>query len=103
LTDLKIGNVWFEADLERKTIVVSGGFVEVLPDRVTILADSAEWPEDIDEERAEKARQKAMLRLEEAKKLPPHNQDKVEILEAELKLQRAMNRLKMARTKRKNN
>ena len=40
-------------------MAISGGFVEVLPDQVVILADTAERAEDIDEERAEAARQKA--------------------------------------------
>ena len=44
---------------EEDLMAISGGFVEVLPDQVVILADTAERAEDIDEERAEAARQKA--------------------------------------------
>lgn len=44
---------------EEGLMAVSGGFVEVLPDQVIILADTAEYAEDIDEERAEEARKKA--------------------------------------------
>lgn len=44
---------------EEDLMAVSGGFVEVLPDQIVILADTAEKAEDIDEERAEAARQKA--------------------------------------------
>jgi len=44
---------------EEDLMAVSGGFVEVLPDQVVILADTAERAEDIDEARAEEARQKA--------------------------------------------
>jgi len=44
---------------EEGLMAVSGGFVEVLPDQVVILADTAERAEDIDEARAEEARQKA--------------------------------------------
>jgi F-type H+-transporting ATPase subunit epsilon len=44
---------------EESLMVVSGGIVEVLPEQVVILADTAERAEDIDEARAEEARQKA--------------------------------------------
>lgn len=44
---------------EEELMAVSGGFVEVLPDQVVILADTAERAEEIDEARAEEARQKA--------------------------------------------
>lgn len=50
---------------EEDLMVVSGGFVEVLPDQIVILADTAERAEDIDEERAEEARKKAEEVLKE--------------------------------------
>jgi len=42
-----------------ETMAVSGGFVEVLPNKVVVLADTAERAQEIDEERAEKSRQRA--------------------------------------------
>lgn len=51
---------------EKKIMAVSGGFVEVLHNKVVILADSAERAEEINEERAEEAR----MRAEEARKNP---------------------------------
>lgn len=50
---------------EEDLMAVSGGFIEVLPDQVVILADTAERAEDIDEERAEEARKKAAEILKE--------------------------------------
>jgi len=71
-------------------MAVGGGFMEVRPDRVTILADSAERADEIDLERAEAARQRAEQRLRER---PPG----VDIARAETALKRSQVRLKIAR------
>ena len=63
LTDLDIGPLVYRRGQDRHTLAVAGGFVEVLPDRVTVLAEVAEAPEDIDVARAEQARQRAEARL----------------------------------------
>ena len=59
LTPLATGEVMVRNDGHEERIYVSGGFLEVLPERVVILADDAERAEDIDESRAEAARQRA--------------------------------------------
>jgi F-type H+-transporting ATPase subunit epsilon len=71
-------------------MAVSGGFMEVRPDRVTILADSAERAEEIDLARAESARQRAQERLSGR---PPG----VDLVRAEHALRRSQVRLKVAR------
>ena len=48
-----------------KVAALHAGFVEILPDQVTVLAEIIEWPEEIDKERAEEARQRAEGRLAE--------------------------------------
>lgn len=48
---------------EERKIVVHGGFAEVRDNDITILTDASEWPEDIDRERAERARKRAEQRL----------------------------------------
>ena len=48
---------------EEQKLAVAWGFAEVLPDKVTILAESAERPSDIDVERARKAKERAEQRL----------------------------------------
>lgn len=63
LTDLDIGPLEYRRGQERRRLAVAGGFVEVLPDRVTVLAETAEAPEDIDLARAEKAKERAEARL----------------------------------------
>ncbi len=76
---------------EEDLMAVSGGFIEVLPDQVVILADTAEHAEEIDEERAEEARQKA----EELLKIKSSNLESFTILSAQMEKELA--RLKVAR------
>ncbi|GGB56097.1 F0F1 ATP synthase subunit epsilon [Virgibacillus dakarensis] len=80
---LKRGN-----DMER--LAVNGGFLEVRPDKVTILAQSAERPSDINVDRAERAKKRAEQRLQS-------KQDEIDFQRAELALKRALNRLDIAR------
>src|SRR6266446_2265284 len=63
LATLKIGELWSRKGQDRTYLAVAGGFVEVLPDRVTVLAQVAERAHDIDVERAEAARRRAEERL----------------------------------------
>ena len=63
LTTLKVGVLSYRKGEQRFYVAVSQGFAEVLPDRVTVLAQVAERAEDIDVARAESARQRAELRL----------------------------------------
>jgi F-type H+-transporting ATPase subunit epsilon len=78
---------------EETELFVGGGFLEVLPDRVTILADVAERAEEISEEAAEEARQRAQERLA-AQALTPAEEREMEnvlaIAEARLRLARAL-------------
>jgi F-type H+-transporting ATPase subunit epsilon len=71
-------------------IAISGGFLEVRPSGVTILAETAELSTDIDVERAESAKGRAQERISE------HDGD---LARAELALKRAVNRLEVARWK----
>lgn len=66
LTVLQPGEIRVVKDGEDSFIVVSGGFLEVLGNKVTILADTAEHAEEIDEERAQAALQRAQERIEAA-------------------------------------
>ena len=66
LATLKIGELWYRVGQEKHFLAIAGGFVEVLPDRVTILAQIAERAQDIDASRAEAARKRAEERLAQA-------------------------------------
>ena len=63
LTTLRVGQLRYRKGEEQQFILIAFGFAEVLPDRVTILAQVAERPEEIDAARADAARMRAETRL----------------------------------------
>ena len=63
LTSLKVGELWFRRGTETFYVSVAFGFAEILPDRVTVLAQIAERAEDVDVERAQHAEKRARERL----------------------------------------
>jgi F-type H+-transporting ATPase subunit epsilon len=84
---LEIGAVRLKKDGKTELIAVSGGFLEVRPEQVTILAQSAETSSEIDVERAQKAKERAEQRMKD------HQVQQTDFKRAELALQRAINRL----------
>lgn len=98
LTDLKPGLLWYRIDGSNRDLAVSGGFIEVMPDRASVLADSAEYLEDIDVERAERALKKAEERLAKAKAEAKDAEagNLKDISEATASLTRAATRIKLA-------
>jgi F-type H+-transporting ATPase subunit epsilon len=64
LAGLSVGEMWYRKGQEKTYLAIAYGFAEVLPDRVTILAQLAERAEEIDMERAQRARERASGRLE---------------------------------------
>ncbi|QOR66505.1 F0F1 ATP synthase subunit epsilon [Cytobacillus suaedae] len=83
---LQVGAVRLKQGSNTELVAVSGGFLEVRPDQVTILAQAAETPARIDIERAKSAKMRAEQRLQA-------KQDNVDFKRAELALKRAINRL----------
>jgi F-type H+-transporting ATPase subunit epsilon len=90
LTTLRPGPLLIRNGTEETELFVGGGFLEVLPDRVTVLADVAERADEISEEAAEEARRHAQERL--AGQLTPAEeremQQVLEMAEARLRLSR---------------
>jgi F-type H+-transporting ATPase subunit epsilon len=93
LTILDVGELDIIKDGVSTPYAVSGGFMEVLPNRVTILADTVERADEIDEARAEAARRRA----EERKAQSQSDRDAVL---AEADLRRALVRLRVAQVRR---
>lgn len=76
-------------------MAVSGGFIQVRPDKVVVLADSAEREEEIDEQKAEEARQRAKKLLSETRA------DNAEFAAISAQLERELARLKVVRRRRR--
>lgn len=93
LTILEIGELDIIKDGERTIFALSGGFMEVLPDRITILADTVDRADEIDEQRAEQARLRAEAVLSQ-------KQEGEDAIQAEAELRMALTQLKVARFKR---
>jgi F-type H+-transporting ATPase subunit epsilon len=94
LTPLRAGEVTVRNEGNDEYLFVAGGFLEVLPDKVLILADAAERAEDIDEARAEEARRRAQQLLEE-------KVEGADTAAAAAALERAVMRLKVAELRRR--
>jgi len=89
MTPLRTGEVLVRNDNREDYLFVAGGFLEVLPDKVVILADAAERAEDIDEARAEEARRRAQQIMEQ-------RPTDVDVAVAAAALERALFRLRIA-------
>ena len=87
LTNLRSGQLSYENDGESTAVVISGGYLEVTDNRVTILAESGEFLHEIDRERAERARSQA------EEKLSNPDLSEEEFSETQKKLFRAIARL----------
>ncbi len=91
LTELAPGELKYSAGGAEHALAVDWGFAEVLPDRVIVLAQTAERAEDIDVERAEKAKERAEERLKR------FTDPEVDMERAQEALRRAIARLETAK------
>ena len=89
LATLTVGELWYRIGQERHYLAIAGGFVEVLPERVTVLAQIAERAQEIDVARAEAARKRAEERF--ANRAPDLDVDR-----ARIALMKALIRLQVA-------
>ena len=95
LTTLKTGTIRYaDANNQEHFIFVSGGFAEALPDKVTVLAESAERRRDIDLSRAKAALERAEKRLAEQRL-----KETLDFTRAKAALERALQRIRLAETK----
>ena len=93
MTTLNIGTVHFkDVNGQERFVFVNGGFAEALPDRVTILAESAERRRSIDIERAKSAMERAKKRLAQKE------DDTIDFTRAKAALEKAICRIKIAQS-----
>jgi F-type H+-transporting ATPase subunit epsilon len=92
ITELAVGVITYRTQGVTKSLSVAWGFAEVLPDKVTMLAETAERPEEIDVTRAQKAKDRA-------EQLLKSNDPQLDYDRAQDALQRAETRLKVAAEK----
>ena len=94
MTMLQPGELLVKKGGEELSMAITGGFLEVRPDRVIVLADAAERAEDIDIARAEEAKRRAQQRLKE-------HAPGVDMARTEAALRRAITRLGVVQRRRK--
>jgi F-type H+-transporting ATPase subunit epsilon len=92
LASLQVGELWYRVGSETQYLAIAFGFVEVLPDRVTVLAQIAERGEDIDVSRAEAAKKRAEERLSQS----PSPQMEMDFERARIALMKSLIRLQVA-------
>ena len=90
LATLGIGELTYRIGREERHVAVSGGFAEVRNDKVIVLADTAELPQDIDRGRAERSRERAEQRLS------GRSQDETDYARAAAALARAVTRIQVS-------
>jgi F-type H+-transporting ATPase subunit epsilon len=92
ITELAVGEITYRKGAEEHHLAVAWGFAEVLPEKVTILAETAERAQDIDPARAEEALRRAQERLRSA-------DSQTDFQRALVALERAQVRLRVAQKK----
>ncbi len=93
LSTLKIGEMRFVKDGQTRSLAISGGFCEVSNNKMTVLAEAAEYAEEIDVERALRAKERAERRLQEA----ASRAEEIDVARAKAALHRALVRLAVAK------
>ena len=91
LASLQVGEMWYRTGQEKHYLAIAFGFAEVLPDRVTVLAQIAELAQDIDIARAESAKQRAEERVSKVSPQPDMDFER-----ARIALLKALTRLQVA-------
>ena len=90
LTSLKVGTLRYKnASGQEKLLFINGGFAEALPNKVTLLAESAECKEEIDVTRAQQAKERAERRI-------AARDENFDFVRAEAALRRAIHRISVA-------
>lgn len=90
VSPLDIGVVKIKQKGQYREAACAGGFIQIKDEKTTIITDAAEWPEEVDVERAKKAAARAEKRLKD-------DSPDIDTLRAQAALRRALNRLRITR------
>jgi len=94
VSEISVGRIKIKKEGQISEAAIAGGFIKVGLDKTTILTDAAEWPDEIDPERAEAAKKRAEERLQ--------NRGKgINLARAEIALNKAINRMQVYQTLKK--
>jgi len=93
VTNLTIGELTYRRGREERHLAIIWGYAEVLPDRMIVLAEEAQTPEEIDVARAEAAKERALERIRKGAR-------DTDLERADLALRRALVRLQVASKRR---
>ena len=94
LTALGVGELMYRVGAEERYLAVRRGFAEIKHEKVTVLAEEAEFPSEIDLKLAEAARAEAEAELQQL------SRESKDYLEAQAKLERSMNQIQVASRRR---
>lgn len=92
LSTIKTGTLSYKKDKQNRFLMVSGGFAEVSNNKITFLVESAEYGQEIDVDRAMRAKERAEKRIAQA----TQKAEKLNRARAEAALQRALARIRTA-------
>ena len=98
ISQIQSGVLTYRKGSEKKSLHVSGGFVEILPERVSVLAEVAETPEEIDYKRAQEAKARAEKQLAssgQANLSGPDAESDLQLVKESL--QKAINRIELSK------
>jgi F-type H+-transporting ATPase subunit epsilon len=87
LATLQVGELWYRIGQEKHYLAIAFGFAEVLPDRVTILAQIAERAQEIDLARAEAAKARAQERLADPRAAADFERARIAMMKSLIRLQ----------------
>ncbi|MFA5523162.1 MAG: F0F1 ATP synthase subunit epsilon [Tissierellales bacterium] len=91
VTPLAIGKIKINMNGTSRIAALAGGYIEVGKDKTTIISDAAEWPDEIDLDRAKEAKERAEERLK--------RRGNIDVARAEISLRKAVNRIRIAEEK----
>jgi F-type H+-transporting ATPase subunit epsilon len=87
MTQLQVGVLSYQAGGKTRAMAIDGGVMEVLPDHVRVLADGAQWGDEVDVEEVTKAKDEAVKRLRDRGEHVDFDRDRAVLAQAQARLE----------------